>query len=101
MTDPIKLSSICIPSEDLVTREIEGEVLLVPLVSGMVDGDDAIYSLGATASRIWSLLDGKRTLEDISLVLNQSFDAPIDLIQGDVLGFINELVSRSLVRTLA
>lgn len=100
MTETIKLTSICIPSEDLVTREIEGEVLLVPLVSGMVDGDDAIYSLSATGSRIWALLDGKRTLYEISSELEQSFNAPITLIQEDVLGFINELTSRSMVHVL-
>ena len=36
------LATVCIPSEDVVAREIEGEIVIVPLVAGIADADDEL-----------------------------------------------------------
>ncbi|MGA2775389.1 MAG: PqqD family protein [Candidatus Omnitrophota bacterium] len=53
-----------IKNNDVVTREIEGEVILMPLHSSSKDLN-YIYTLNDTASYAWSLMDGKTALSDI------------------------------------
>lgn len=90
-------SSVCTPSPDLIARTIEGEMLLIPLVAGMVDGDDALYTLSPTAQDIWNLLDGKRTLQDVIDEISKSYESSAGEITDDVLGFVNEMVARSMI----
>lgn len=96
----LKPETVCIPSEDVIAREIEGEILLVPIVAGMVHGDDALYTLSPTAKRIWEHLDGKNTLEDIINILSQAYEGGHDEIEEDVLGFVREMVDLSIIKVL-
>ena len=89
--------SICTPSDDIVAREIEGELLIVPLVAGIGDADDELYTLNETGHAIWNRLDGTRTLAQITAELADEFDAPPDAIGEDVLGLMGELARRGMV----
>ncbi|MGD0336671.1 MAG: PqqD family protein [Candidatus Omnitrophota bacterium] len=51
-------------SDNVVTREIEGEVILMPLYSSSKDLN-CLYTLNETAAYAWSLMDGKTALSDI------------------------------------
>jgi hypothetical protein len=93
----LTMSTICSPSDDLVAREIEGELIIVPLVSGMGDADDELYSLNPTGQAIWLRLDGARTLGQITEELAQEYDAPPALIEQDLLGLMGELIKRRMV----
>ena len=48
MTDTLTLDMICAPSEDVVAREIEGEIVIVPLASGIGDMEDELFTLNET-----------------------------------------------------
>jgi coenzyme PQQ biosynthesis protein PqqD len=96
----ITLDNICIPSENVVAREIEGEVIIVPLVSGIGDADDELYTLNPTGQAIWQKLDGKRTLKEIVAQLQDEFDAPITDLEIDVLGFVKELTKRKMLSVI-
>jgi hypothetical protein len=93
----VTLDNVCVPSENVVAREIEGEVIIVPLVSGIGDADDELYTLNPTGQAIWQKLDGKRTLKEIAGLLQNEFDAPITDLEKDVLGFVNELTKRKML----
>lgn len=97
MSIVLELTSVCFPSETVIAREVGGEMLLIPLTSGMVDGDDALYTLNPTARAIWNCLDGKNTLQDVTSILTQSFDSPISEIQEDVFGFVHEMIDRAMI----
>ncbi|MBN1893035.1 PqqD family protein [bacterium] len=97
MESAIHLDSICTHSEDVVAREIEGELIIVPLVSGIGDAEDELYTLNPTGQSIWQKMDGKRTLRDIALLLSEEYDAPMDDLQKDVLGLVNELAKRGML----
>ena len=86
-----------IPSEDIVAREIEGEIIIVPLVSGIGDIDDALYTLNKTGKCIWQRLDGKKCLKDIAQELTKEFDSTPKQIEKDVTGLITELFKRRMV----
>ena len=95
--DEITLESICKPSEDIVSREIEGELIIVPITSGIGDMEDELYTLNETGRPIWDRLDGKTSLGDIAKALTEEYDAPPGDIGLDVQGIAAELVRRRIV----
>ena len=93
----LMLDAKCTPSEDVVAREIEGDVIIVPLVSGIGDEDDELYTLNPTGQAIWQKLDGQRTLKDVAALLASEFNAPLAELENDVLGFASEMVRRKIL----
>jgi coenzyme PQQ biosynthesis protein PqqD len=93
----IRKSSVYAPSDDVVAREIEGEVIIVPLAAGIGNMEGELYTLNEIARAIWNRLDGKRNLDEVITALVQDYDAPRDEIEGDVLGFVEELVGRRML----
>lgn len=90
------LETVCLPSEDVVAREIEGEMILVPLVAGIGDADDELYTLNDTGKAIWKALDGQRTLAQVAELLLGEFEASPEAIREDVLGFAGEMARRRM-----
>lgn len=93
----LTLQTICAPSEDVVAREIEGELIIVPLASGIGEADDELYTINPTGQAIWQKLDGARTLAQVADELANEFDAPRADIERDVLGLVGELARRKMV----
>ncbi len=99
MASDVTLNTICMPSEDVVSREIEGDVIIVPLAAGIGDADDELYALNETGRAIWQRLDGRRTLREVAAILHQDFDSAADQLETDVLGFAAEMVRRGILFT--
>ncbi len=97
METMLTLEVVCAPSEGVVAREIEGEIIIVPLVSGIGNADDELFTLNETGKAIWQLLDGKRTLQDVSRELSAEFESPAGEIERDVLGLVEELLKRRML----
>lgn len=74
----------------IVYREIAGESILVP-IRPSVDDLDSIYTLNETGAYIWSLLDGERTLEDISKAVVQEFETDEGQAKQDLFELIDDL----------
>ena len=94
------LDAICAPSEDVVAREIEGELIIVPLAAGIGDAEDDLYTMNETGKAIWARLDGKKTLRAVSAELAAEFNAPEGDIEKDVLGLATELARRKMLVVL-
>ncbi len=97
MDIPVDLNRAYGPSDDVVAREIEGEVIIVPLVSGIGDMEDELYTLNDTGRAIWRKLDGTKLLKDVVLELAEEFDSSPGAIEEDVVGLLEELVKRKMV----
>jgi hypothetical protein len=93
----ITLECVCVPSEDVVAREIEGELVIVPLVSGIGNTDEELFTLNETGHAIWRALDGKRTLRDVTRVLAEEYDAQPEDLEIDVIGLVTELAKRRML----
>ena len=93
----VEVDKIYIPSDEVVAREIEDEVLIIPVSSRVSSENEAIFSLNETAKAIWKKLDGRKTLKDIIKELSQEYDASLEEVEKDVLGFIEELLKRNIV----
>ncbi|HQF63089.1 MAG TPA: PqqD family protein [Anaerolineaceae bacterium] len=89
--------SVCCPSEDIVAREIAGELIIVPLASGIGDMEDELYTFNETGRAIWDRLDGVCSLHQIAVNLSEAYSAPLDEIESDVLGLMTELARRRIV----
>lgn len=89
--------SIPVKSEDIVSREIEGELLIVPIASGIGDMEDELYTLNDTGREIWNLIDGARSLDVITTDLSSRYEAETDEITKDVIGIVSELVNRRIL----
>ena len=76
---------------DIAWRVIDGEALVVS------PKDSLIYPLNDVGTRIWELLDGKRTVSDIASAICVEFEADAKAIQDDVMDFIEGLSKAGLV----
>ena len=97
MNFPAALDAIYTPSENVVSREIEGEIIIVPLVAGMGDTDEELFTLNETGKAIWQKLDGQRSLKQVIEELSTEYEAVDGEIETDVLGIIEELSNRKMV----
>jgi hypothetical protein len=59
---------------DMVSRMIDDETILLPIYKSS-DQINCIYNLNKVASRVWELIDGKKTLPEIKEKLLKEFDA--------------------------
>jgi hypothetical protein len=97
MDTEVALDSAYVPSEDVVARDIEDELIIVPLAAGIGDMEDEIYTLNETGRAIWSKLDGKRCLREVAESLRAEFESQPGEIERDVVGLVGELFKRRMV----
>ena len=84
-------------SEDVVAREIEGEMIIVPLTAGIGDMEEELFTLNETGRAIWEKLGKERTLEQIILELTEEYSAAQEEIEEDVIGLVTELYRRNMI----
>lgn len=85
--------------ENIVARQIAGEMLLVP-VQGNMANMQRIFVLNPVAEYIWKQLDGQKSLEDIHRELLDEFDVERQQADTDMKDFIQELLEAELVVTV-
>jgi hypothetical protein len=89
-------SVIYTKSDNLVMRTVGGETILVPVRSNVGDLD-SVFTLNAIAARIWTLLDGQRTVDEVIDELCREYDAAPDVIRADVDELLASLEEGKLV----
>jgi hypothetical protein len=97
MSERIELDRVYAPSDAVVVREIEGEIVIVPLASGIADIEDELFTLNETGRAVWSRIDGSRPLAAVVDDLAAQYEAPTGLIQSDVVGICQELLARRMI----
>lgn len=97
MESKIDINAVYKASEEVVAREIEGELIIVPLTSGIGDMEDELFTLNETGRAIWDKLDGSHNLKDVAAQLQGDYDAPLEEIEGDVTGLAQELLNRRIL----
>jgi len=92
-----EIDAVYVLSKDIVSREIEGELIIVPLVSGIGDMEDDLFTLNEIGKTIWNRLDGQKNLKNIVEELSAEFEALEGEIEKDVIGLVEELLKRKMV----
>jgi hypothetical protein len=95
----VQLTSVFKQGENIVTRKVMDETLLVP-ISGDLASMDELYTLNDTGAFIWQALNGSLTLAEIGQQLGQKYDALHDVIEADMVEIINGLADAGLVETV-
>ena len=90
------LNSIYRQADNIVTRKVMDETLLVP-VSGDIASMDEIYTLNETGAFIWQALDGTIALAEVGERLARAFTGESSVMETDLLELIGELEQAGLV----
>lgn len=98
MESAIKRDAVYRPSDELVSREIDGQLVIVPIAAGIGDLEDELYALNDTARVVWGKLDGQRSVDAVVAELAGEYSgASVEEIGGDVVGLMQELLKRRMV----
>src|SRR5947208_5882276 len=89
-------ASIYRRSNAVVSRQISGETLVVP-IRGRVGDLASIYSFNETGSVLWAELERPRTLQDLAGALCQSFAVENEDAWRDAQSFVNEMQAVGLL----
>ena len=73
-----------------VSRKIVDEVILVP-ISRKVEEIDCLYALNEVGARIWELVDGNRSLQELRDAIVAEFDVSETEAQEDLAVLIDQL----------
>ena len=76
-------------------RVIEGEAVILSMETKVLRG------LNPVGSRIWELIDGRRSVEEIAGVIVEEFDVAPQEAAQDVRGFVQGLLDKALVTPVA
>ena len=93
----IRMDMVFSHSSDVVSREIDGALIIVPLTSGVGDMEDDLFSMNETGTEIWNMLDGGKTVQEVVDALASQYRAEPGEIEQDVAGIIRELLKRRML----
>lgn len=92
MSDPeIHLSDCFVPAPRVMSRELDGEAVLLDLASGRY------FGLNPTGRRIWELLAPGTSLESVLDRLEAEFEAPRAELEADLVMLVGRLEAAGLV----
>lgn len=87
MTDNARLRA----SEDVIAREVGGEMVLLDLVSGVYFGLDPV------GSRVWTrLTEDAANLVELADLIEAEFDAPRERIEDDLKVLLDQFAEKNL-----
>jgi len=83
-------------SETVVTREVSGETIVVPVRGGVGDLT-GLFTFNEIASGIWRLLSEERTTDEVADWVEANYEVGGEQARADVAGFLEELRQQGLV----
>jgi len=84
-------------TEGVAAREIDGELIIIPITSGIADLEDEIFRLNEIGQVIWNKLDGNRSLSDVARELTSAFEVSLEKAEKDVIGFVEKLLKKKII----
>ena len=85
-------------SESVVSRKINDEFILVPIRQD-VGQLSSIYTLNEVGARIWELIDGRCSVEDITKKIIEEFEVESRDAEADVRFHLEQLEKKGLIIT--
>jgi len=80
----------------VVTREVAGETIVVPVRGGVGDLN-GLFTFNEIASGIWQLLAASRTADEVAAWVRERYEVSEEQARADVGGFLEELRRQGLV----
>ena len=91
------LNKYFIKEKDLVTRDVAGETIVVPVRSNVGDLD-SIYTLNEVGTAIWGLIDGRKDVQKIIEKICSEYEISAEEAEQDIFEFIEQLKEIGVVR---
>lgn len=85
-------------SASIVSREIGGDTIVVPICRGVGDLD-SVYAFNALGTELWRLLAESRTEPELAQWVTQHYAVSHEQALADVRGFLADLREVGLVKT--
>ncbi len=83
---------------DMVTREIEDETILVPLLRSSEE-INSIYTLNPSASMVWGLIDGQHSVSDIRSAIVEQTTSTVDEVKVELQELLKDFVDINAIAT--
>ena len=77
-------------NRNIVSREIDDEVILLPIFRTSEE-INCIYTLNNVASRVWKMIDGKRTVNQIKKLILKEFDTDNKEVDKELAKLLKDL----------
>jgi len=87
----LTLSSIVVASSDQVSRDLEGEVVILNLQTG------TYFGLNGVGSRIWDLIQQPCAVSHVHDTLLKEYNVEPDACARDLLALLEQLTARGLI----
>ena len=87
----MELNAIFTRNEEVVSRKIVDELILVPMRKDVADME-TLYTLNEVGARVYELIDGKRALREIVSSIVNDFEVTEQQAESDVREFIAQLL---------
>ena len=87
----MELDAIFARNEEVVSRKIVDELILVPMRKDVADME-TLYTLNEVGARVYELINGKRAIREIVNTIVNEFEVTEQQAESDVRGFIAQLV---------
>ena len=85
-----------IKGADLVTREIAGETIIVPIRNNVGDLD-SIYTFNELGTLIWQSIDGRTSVGQIVESISRAYDVTPEEASKDTSEFLDSLEEAGLI----
>ena len=89
------LASIVTINPEIAYRELDGEVVILNLETGVYFGLDAV------GARTWKLIEDHGALGAVHAALHSEYDVPPSVLERDLLELVDQLCAKGLTRVAA
>ncbi len=92
MTTPFDENSRFVRNPDLVSADMDGDLVMMSIENG------EYYGIGGVGSRIWELLEQPVSLGQITETITSEFDVEADRCRADAIDFAKKLIELGLIK---
>jgi hypothetical protein len=86
-------------NHDVVARQIEGELIIVPVRRGVGDMN-SLYTLNPVGSVLWEFMAQEHSLSEMVQRVCEEFDVTATQAKADIENFLGSLLQENLIQTV-
>lgn len=87
-------------NQDVVVRKIQGELIIVPIRSGVGDLN-SLYTLNPVGAVLWDFMNEGHTLGEMVKLVCDEFEVTAAEAQNDIQSFLDSLMQEKLILSVA
>jgi hypothetical protein len=89
-----------IRNQEVVSRKIDGELIIVPIRSGVGDLN-SLYTLNSVGSVLWDFMTEGHTIPEMVQRICDEFEVTALQAQQDIESFLDSLMEEKLIQSVA